>query len=327
MKIIKNADHSLWRKVAEACPYATFFHSPLWHTLIEKVYSDKVNRPIALITDRGTKAILPLVQTSQSTMGILRNYESSFAGCYGGIIADGELKDEEVTILYKTIQELRTGEVYLTDNPLRSHWNANTWINSFDRGEDDFTQIISLDQSFEKVLEGFSRGHRSSMNKGLDMGVSVRTSANKKDYKAYFEAYQASLERWGADASSSYSWDFFEECYRLNKQYPSNVKLWLAEVEGELASGAIVFYWNNHIDYWHGASYKKYFDYRANNVLHPEIMKDGIEKGFRFYDFNPSGGHEGVANFKSRFGSSKWPVKRGVISGKLLKAVKKVKSI
>ena len=57
--------------------------------------------------------------------------------------------------------------------------------------------------------------------------------------------------------------------------------------------------------YWHGASLKQYFSLYPNNLLHWEIIKDGLNKGYKVYDFGPSGGMEGVIQFKRSFGSVK----------------------
>jgi lipid II:glycine glycyltransferase (peptidoglycan interpeptide bridge formation enzyme) len=35
-----------------------------------------------------------------------------------------------------------------------------------------------------------------------------------------------------------------------------------------------------------------------------EVIKDACEQGYFWFDFNPSGGHEGVKSFKKGFGCS-----------------------
>jgi hypothetical protein len=47
---------------------------------------------------------------------------------------------------------------------------------------------------------------------------------------------------------------------------------------------------------------------RPNIILHSEIIRQCCEQGCRYYDFNPSGGHEGVDRFKALFGAGEWPV-------------------
>jgi lipid II:glycine glycyltransferase (peptidoglycan interpeptide bridge formation enzyme) len=142
------------------------------------------------------------------------------------------------------------------------------------------------------------------------MNVRVRPATSINDYHAYYNAYQDSLQRWGERASMHYPRMLFENGFQLAKIYPDNIKLWLATVNEKVIAGAWVFYWNQHVDWWHGAAYASYFDHYPNNVLQTHIIIDALEKGYKFYDFNPSGGHENVARFKARFGAKKLPISR-----------------
>ena len=44
-------------------------------------------------------------------------------------------------------------------------------------------------------------------------------------------------------------------------------------------------------------------DLKAVKLILHQAMRDACEKGYRWFDFNPSGGHQGVARFKSYFGA------------------------
>ena len=324
MKVIENPHRSFCRDVAESCPWATFFHSPIWHDIVVAVEPDLKSTPLGFELDDGTKGYLPLLEKPSEGKGLIRRYESTHQGCYGGIVADGEVGPEIQAEVLDEVTGVNIDKISLTGNPL-TDWTVEA--PGFEL-EDDFTHIIELDKSFEDILSDFSRGHRSSMNKAEREGVEVRSSREVEDFERYFKAYQASLERWGEDASSNYPWEFFEAVQQFAEEYPDNIRLWLAEYEGELASGALVFYWNRHVDYWHGAAYKKHFDRRPNNLLHPEIIEHALgiededgEQQIQYYDFNPSGGHEGVASFKSRFGADKVEFKRATYRNQVADAV------
>jgi lipid II:glycine glycyltransferase (peptidoglycan interpeptide bridge formation enzyme) len=76
----------------------------------------------------------------------------------------------------------------------------------------------------------------------------------------------------------------------------------LAKYEDRSIAGALCFYTKNHVVYWHGAAYSDYFELRPVNLLMYEAIKDACENGYSWFDFNPSGGHEGVKAFKKSFG-------------------------
>ena len=60
------------------------------------------------------------------------------------------------------------------------------------------------------------------------------------------------------------------------------------------------FYHNRHAVYWHGAFVERYFEQRPSNLVHAEAIRDACERGFDWYDFNPSGPAPGVVRFKDR---------------------------
>jgi hypothetical protein len=47
-----------------------------------------------------------------------------------------------------------------------------------------------------------------------------------------------------------------------------------------------------------------YFSSRLVNLLFYEIIKDTCQNGYKWFDFNPSGDHQGVKAFKKNFGTT-----------------------
>ena len=315
MELIESPDADFWWGVVQNCPYATFYHTPLWHQLADQTDSGRQDCTVDAIFQNGSRAIFPLLQERP----ILQKYISTFAGCYGGLVADGPIPDEEAPALYEHVFSL-TGKTFkFISTPIAEGIPTPTL--SPEEKEEDFTHILSLDEDLDTIIANYSRGHRSSLKKGRREGVRVRRADSLDEYRKYFEAYQASMERWGKDPSTGYSWAFFEHAHDLSQDHPDAITLWLAWVDDAVASGALTLKWNQHVSYWHGAAHEEYFDYRPNNVLHTDIIADALEQGYQYYDFNPSGGHDGVAQFKSRFGAEKWPVERCTYTRSLQEAV------
>ncbi len=304
-KYVKAIDRSKWWEIALTCEYATFFHSPLWHQLATETYPKYRDVTVGIELENGCQAVMPLLETLNIVSSIIPNIMSTFAGCYGGIIADTNLNEGEQKQIYQDVFR-RRGRVRITGNPLMS---IHPHLSEYDIKK-DFTHILFLNSSFDEIYSQFSKGHRSSYKKGIRMGVTVREASSMEDYKSYFKAYEDSLRRWGEHATSRYPWALFENGYHLSKEYPDHIKLWLALVDDRIIAGAWVFYWNHHVDWWHGAAYEAYFDHYPNNVLQTVIIKDALENGYKYYDFNPSGGHQNVARFKKRFGAKQMPIRR-----------------
>jgi hypothetical protein len=64
----------------------------------------------------------------------------------------------------------------------------------------------------------------------------------------------------------------------------------------------VCFYHRQHVVYWHGASLESAFAVRPVHRLFHRTIEHACVAGHRWFDFNPSGGLEGVIRFKDGFG-------------------------
>jgi hypothetical protein len=320
MEISNNFDVAVWWSIAKECEYATFFHTPLWHQLAAATYPDYKDETILIRFKNGKEAILPLLNVNANRM-LFKQLRSTFAGCYGGLISSSVIEPNEQESVYLSFLPKQFTQLKINGNPIYN----NNLPSIPGKTNSDFTHLILLENNFEDIFSNFSKGHRSSYKKGCKMGVTVRKAQDIEDYREYFGAYLDSLRRWGENASSDYPWQLFEKGFYLSQDYPDNIKLWVAEVDNKLIAGAWVFYWNQHVVWWHGAAYEEYFNYYPNNVLQTKIIQNAVAHGFRYYDFNPSGGHASVASFKGRFGAEKRPFTQIIISSPLIQFGKKIK--
>lgn len=319
---IRRVGQEEWWDLVEDCAAATFFHTPLWHELVTRARPELADRSLGLYEGERLIAVLPMVGRSGGLVSPIR-LESTYAGCYGGVVSRSGVPTAAMRELYE--EALSSGAVTLAvaGNPFDE--DASPDPNLARELSEDFTQVIDLRQEFDEIVSAFSSGRRSGMHKAEREGVKVRRAEGLEDYEAYYKAYEASLERWGEDATSGHPWRLFHEGCGLAGEYPEQVRLWLAEVDGELASGAWTFYWGRHVVYWHGASHEEFFDYRPNNLLHPVIMRSAKEEGYDVYDFNPSGGHGGVVEFKDQFGAEKRTLKRWKLESRIHSGLRKLR--
>jgi len=265
----------------------------MWADLLAKTFKGMKIATKAYLFDNGTVAVLPLMQRSAGLKGFFKSYESMFHGVYGGLIADGELEPEQVEAVYASLRDRRTVEIKIIGNPY-ARW---TMPESF-RTSLMFTQSLRLEGEFKDVWRRFSRGNKSNIKKALRNRLEIDIAENEEDYWQYYCAYQDSLNRWGERATSRYPFELFlamKDCDR------EKVKLWLVRKSGATIGGIVMFYHHRHAVYWHGAFIEAFFEYRPSNLIHAETIRDACERGFQWYDFNPSGGHQGVVKFKQSF--------------------------
>jgi len=283
-----------WDEIWRGCEYATYFHSREWAEIWCQ-YTGGALRPGARLIrfSDGRRALLALSYEERYHRW-LRHYYSAPAGTFGGWISTEALRIEHGRLLTDYLRR-RLASLEWRLNPY-DPLSATVPI----RGRSDRTQVLDLEAGAEAVLRGFSRGHRSAINKARRQGVAVGPATRRSDWEAYFRLYRASLARWGERATSEYGWELFGLMFESKSP---RIKLWLAWHQHEPLAGALCFYAPRHAVYWHGAAAAEGFAARPATLLLTEVILDACRQGYRWFDFNPSGGHPGVEQFKARFGA------------------------
>ncbi len=296
MDISPLTDLDEWRRAAAGCQSATFFHTVDWYQAFTAQAQGRLH-PLRIVFPDGGRAVFPLLETDAGPGR--RHFLSGPGGVYGGWIGACPADNRAARLAEVAVRRYapnlfwRLNPFEATQAPLAGRgWRADT------------TQVIDLQAGPAAALHAWSKGHHAAAAQALRHGVTVRRAASSGDWQGYFSCYLASLERWGKTASSRYGWPLFERFASLPS---SHVQLWLAEREGRLLAGALVFLHNRHAVYWHGAAHSEGFRFRPVHLLQQEIIRHICTLGIRWYDLNPSGGHHGVEAFKRGFGGQRLP--------------------
>jgi hypothetical protein len=272
---------------------------------------------IGFVLESGVKVVFPLIRTG-SGGDIFKHYQSTFAGCYGDLIADGHITSCERHQIYNLVYS-SASSINITSNP----YCVSSIRPEMFSEVGDFTQIIDLRKGYEQIWSEYKHCCKKGINKGEKKGFKVRLADTASDIFDYYEIYRKNLEFWGK-SDSGYPIQLFKELVLGLESSPKNSVLWLITSENDqIVGGNLVFYYNKHAVEWHAVFARDYFQWGVRNYLLDHIIKDACSKNFSIYDFNPSGGYEGVVNFKSTFGAEKRSVTRWrYTSGKLKIAYK-----
>jgi CelD/BcsL family acetyltransferase involved in cellulose biosynthesis len=293
------ATDAQWDEIWHACDYATWFHSRGWAEAWQR-YSHGGMRPSPRLVrfSDGCRALLPL-SVQASHLGLLRLHLSSPAGTFGGWISADALSAAHATLLGALLQA-NVGALVWRLNP----YDPTLEGIALPPAAADETHVLDLRAGFEAVHRRWTKGHASAARKAAREGVTIAAARSLDEWRAYYALYEASLARWGEAASSRYGWELFEA---LAGWQEGGVRLWLARHDGEVVAGALCLYARRHVAYWHGAALASRFELRPVNLVLHDAIRDACERGYDWFDFNPSGGHAGVAAFKRSFGAEARP--------------------
>lgn len=80
--------------------------------------------------------------------------------------------------------------------------------------------------------------------------------------------------------------------------------LYVGEIGGELAGGAVVARSGRHLHYFWGASDRRFSKYRVSEAIHWQVIQDGVASGMARYDLEGIDpvGNPGVYQFKRKMG-------------------------
>jgi len=296
MNIIDRITEDVWVDVARRCPWATYFHTPSWASVITATFPQYSVASMGFELEGGLRGVLPLVCRKKKGVLVKKtDCKSMEPGVYGGIIADGDPSRNDIARVTEYLCSRKGSVGRIVETPFKQLNLASPFIS-----KELTTHILDLTGSYDAVRKGFNRGQKSNINQAKKKSVAVRRADNKKDIETYCDIYYRTVERWGKAKEEAYPRELFLNLFALADP---NACFWLAEAEGEIIAGILVLAWNKNIVYWHGCSLQKFFKHYPNNLLHAAVIEWGCANGYTAYDMGASMGLEGVIRFKESFGA------------------------
>ncbi len=162
-----------------------------------------------------------------------------------------------------------------------------------------YNMILNLDGDTEEtLLARFSQKTRYNINLSRRKGVTVSYDASEAYLKKFYELYVIMSKR---NRLVIRGYDYFEA---MMKAFEGNIRIYLAEHEGDVLSGAIGIHYGDKLWYIYGASSNEKRNLMPNYLMQWEMILWGLETGIKRYDF---GGvfelnkEDGLYKFKEGF--------------------------
>lgn len=230
---------------------------------------------------------------------------------YGGLIMNNEVGVEDAVEAIGHIvsysRDLNTDEVIIR-NPFRifnsqlaDESDYAMWYHGFSIKSREVETAIELN-GYEKVYKCYDDSTKRSVKKSLK-SLKVQVS---NDYGGYWKILEDNLiKKHGAKPTHSFE-DFQNLLRNIGEQ---RIKLFLAEKDGHIAGGIIVFVVNNkglHAQYI--ASDEAHQEFRPLNAVIDHIIRWGCEQGYSYFNLGTSNTeagrviNSGLFRFKEGFG-------------------------
>lgn len=283
-----------WDDFVRSSPCATPFHTRAWCEAFSAYDPRFSARALALQLEAG-EVLLPFF----ARRGVLRRGPfaravASQPGVYGGPLArTGPLTAAMWGEFVAALPRLPFGRLDCFGNvfdPLPEALARDL------RATPRTTHAITLEGLPEDTRSTYSKGCKHALTKSRRAEVRCEAS---HDIDAYFEVYRDSLRRWGKTEERGYRREVFQHLLATPL-----AELWVVRMpSGEIAAGGLFLFTARHCVWWHGAMRDQFSDASPSNALIHAVLGRARERGCALFDFNPSGGHEGVDSFKRSFGA------------------------
>jgi len=304
IKTLDTATEKAWDEVVYSSSFGTIFHTVKFLRLAEE-QSGAEFHPLLVFKGNELVAIYPLFITKHAR---IKKAQSPPPGSYmlylGPVIAHYEtLKQDKKESIYIQVQEeidnyifkiqgckqarIRTPPGLLDSRPLR--WSGYTV-------DPHYTYRIDLTRGIDTVWEQFDKSVRRMISQAQQGGVTVRTG-NEADLDFIHDLLHKRYIEQGVK-SRNYK-KYLHAIYR--EFYPENLKIFVAEYNGQSVSGCFYLCFNNVLYFWVGLPKTDLAGISPNDLVQWEAIKWAQSNGLKYFELMDEGVDPRLRHFKSKY--------------------------
>jgi hypothetical protein len=179
--------------------------------------------------------------------------------------------------------------------------------------------LLDLRPGLESLRRAFHKDCiRKSIRKATRSGITVRVAASERDLKKYYLIHGRTRKRLGLPIQP---YSLFRNMWEIMVPLGS-FGLLLAELNGEIIGGLILFKFRDTVTLEHIGSNDEHLLLRPNHILYAKAIEMACAEGYLYADFGKtSPENQGLLDFKRRWGAVMYdapyfyyPEVRGIMS-------------
>jgi hypothetical protein len=287
---ILQVDQNEWFSVWKNCEWSTFYESIDWFNVWDQfVTAETSYDAIKYDFSDGVSCIVPRF-SRKIVRGFQNLVEMSPGGLYGGPISEQQLTTQHLAVLLDRLS---------ADYPnLEFRENPFICLNQTSSGKitSDFTQSLNLMMEADQAKESFNR-HKVAYDARLAEKNGLHVIPIGLDYiDAFCEIYNQAKSRW-KKSTSSYDLNFFTALIKSNYS-----DFWgIFDKDNGFIGGGIMVKGTQSVSSWLAIMDENKLKLRPYELYYHYLFWHYKSNGYHWLDLNPSGGHKGVVDFKSKF--------------------------
>lgn len=303
--IVNSLPEDKWRKYVDQHPAGNIFHTPEMFQVFQRVKGYRPEVWAALGEDKEILALLLPVHISLSD-GLLRALTTRTI-VFGGVLVDSSPEGAEgLTQLLKSYKEGANRSSLFTE--LRNFASCEDYQPILSRAqfvyEDHLNYLIDLDRSPEEVFKRIGRRTQRNIRHGLNQSkVAIE---EVQDRTMLYESYKLLAKTYRKAQVPLADRSLFETAFNI-LQPKGMLMVTTALVGDSPAATSVDLLYKDTMVGWYGGMDRTYSPYVPNELLMWYLLRIGVEKGYRVYDFGGAGKPSeeyGVREFKAKFGGN-----------------------
>jgi len=324
--LISVNEHDAWKSAIERCGRHDSYHKPSYHQVARQ---QGEGEPFLFTFEcNGHHAALPfLLRPVADVQGLNGNdcFDATSAYGYPGLLTSvtktdqkaNDFRDKFTIALSGVLKDQNVVTLFVRQNPLiDSSWILEPLGSVNDAGH---TVAIDLTLPADQLFANFRKGHRSDIRKGQQQGIKIFDDLSFKRVDEFIQLYNETMNNVGAAGHYYFTKDYF---LSLKEYLGSSVKLFLAEMDGQIAGGAIFMATDHIVQYHLSGRASKFRSLRGvTQMLIDAARIWGAENGFSWLHLGGGLGarKDSLFEFKSGFSdrSFSFQTARAVLSTRI----------
>ena len=297
-------DATDWQEIWDNCEWATFFESPEWFKIwANGQNASYVTKVLRIDFTDEVSCIVPLL-FGKRMKGLIEQFEAGPAGTYGGPLSTSPLSWGHIHSIAEVLKSL--GNFYLRLNPYvfkstKADRNSDEYDFIGVNYTVDTTQTIDLTVTKDQLDAQLRKKQVVQYaTKMAEQGYSVRL-ITPSELRVFYSIYENAQTRW-EKVTIRHPFATFNQLMLSN-----NCDFWgLYNDKNNLVGAGPIVTGNKKAIAWLPVMHSSVIKKRVYEVFYHNVICHYFDKGYHWFDFNPSGGNDGVVKFKEKFQPHKY---------------------